>query len=146
MLVEKRRSDGYLDVELMFHDDDGNPFDDPELATKQCFRDECDINNIVNRFTKAGVLPPAPINGVYGDFSEIGSYQEALMKVQQVDDMFDALPAKLRSRFDNNPALFLDFIDNPDNHDELVKLGLVEANKPVESVDVVAQTDVGSEQ
>ena len=145
MLVEKKRSDGYLDVMLVFEDEEGNPFDDPELMTKQSFKDECDINNIVNRFTRTGVLPTLPPTGVYGDFSEIGSYQDALIKVQQIDDMFDALPAKLRARFENNPALFLDFVDNPDNHDEMVQLGLIDDVK-VESVVAPSETAVGSEQ
>ena len=66
MLVEKKRSDGYLDVMLVFEDEEGNHLDDPELMTKQSFKDECDINNIVNRFTRAGVLPTLPSTGVYG--------------------------------------------------------------------------------
>lgn len=144
MLVERRRADGYLDVELVFHDENGEPLDDPELFTKQCFKDECDINNVVNRFVKAGVLPPPPVNGYYGDFSDVGSFQEALIKVNEANEMFNSLPAKLRARFDNDTGKFLDFVDDPANHKELVELGLVEGDS--ESVAPAAEAPVPSEQ
>ena len=49
VVVEKRK-DGSKSVKLMFHDKDGKPL--YETKTKQCFAEECDINNIVNRFRR----------------------------------------------------------------------------------------------
>ena len=36
-----------------------------------------------------------------------------------------ALPAQIRSRFENDPAKLIDFLDNSENLDEAIKLGLV---------------------
>ena len=57
-VVTKKRKDGSTSVQLMFHDEKGQPL--YEVKTKQCFAEECDINNIVNRFRRTGVLPPPP--------------------------------------------------------------------------------------
>ena len=108
---------------LMFHDEDGYPFD--EILTKQCFAEECDINNIVNRFQRNGSFPLSDVRGVYGDFSEIGTYQDALIKIQEADEMFDSLPAQVRARFDNDTAKFLEFVDEPTNVSEMLKMGLI---------------------
>lgn len=48
-------------------------------------------------------------------------------------EKFDALPASIRKRFDNNPLNMVEFCKDPENHEEGVKLGLF--NKPVVSVD-----------
>jgi phage internal scaffolding protein len=49
-----------------------------------------------------------------------------------------ALPAQIRSRFDNDPAKLIDFLENEQNHDEAIKLGLV--NPPGEMPQVVEST------
>lgn len=108
---------------MMFHDEDGNPLD--EILVKQCFAEECDINNIVNRFQRNGCFPLSDVRGVYGDFSEIGTYQDALIKIQEADEMFDSLPAQVRAKFDNDTAKFLEFVDDPTNIPEMLKLGLI---------------------
>jgi hypothetical protein len=48
--------------------------------------------------------------------------------------MFMSLPAKIRSRFQNDPGAFLDFVQNPENRDEMIELGLAKAQPraPVE--------------
>jgi len=45
------------------------------------------------------------------------------------------LPADLRARFDNDPAQLIQFLENSDNKDEAIKLGLV--NKPEDLPQVV---------
>lgn len=93
--------------------------------TKQSFRDECDINNILRQFNVTGELP---INGVqpqYGDFSGITDYQSALNAVMAAQDSFLALPAKVRAKFDNDPALFVEFASDEANRDEMKALGLL---------------------
>jgi phage internal scaffolding protein len=41
------------------------------------------------------------------------------------EDEFDALPAQIRARFENEPANLIDFLSNEQNRDEAEKLGLV---------------------
>ena len=60
----------------------------------------------------------------YGDFSSVLEFQQAQNILIEAQDAFDALPASLRKRFDNDPAVMLEFIENPDNREEAEKLGL----------------------
>lgn len=97
--------------------------------TKQSFKAECDVNVIMKRFKKtAGVdflnRYQGYLTGEFGDFSEVVDYRTALEQVARAESVFGALPAALRSRFENDPAQFLDFVQDPANANELVSLGL----------------------
>ena len=97
---------------------------DPTLAQQQ-FRDECDINNILERFNVTGQLPVTPLEPQFGDFSGIRDYQSALNAVMSAQDSFDQLPARVRERFANDPAAFVDFCLDESNRDEMKALGLL---------------------
>lgn len=93
--------------------------------TKQSFKDECDIKTIMRKFENTGALPDMiKKQPHYGDFSSVPDYQSALNLVQHAQMQFDALSAKVRERFGNNPELFLKFATNPANAKEMVDLGL----------------------
>ena len=96
-----------------------------ESMTKQSFKKECDINFLIGKYQKTGQLPELmKSNPVYGDFSSVPSYHEGLNIVKVADEQFGVLNSGLRKRFDNDPAKFLNFVNNPDNLDEMYKLGL----------------------
>lgn len=97
----------------------------PFGRTKQSFRDESDINNIVARFIKTGTLEFVRKNEPrYGDV--IGAdFQAAQNIIATANSMFSELPAKLRGRFDNDPAAFFNFIQDPASRDEARTLGLL---------------------
>lgn len=97
--------------------------------TKQAHKDECDVNKIVKRFEKTGVLAHVTAKQAsYGDFSPI-DYREAIEVVMKAEEAFSQLPASVRRRFDNDPAAFLEAAENPAFRDEFEALGLLE--KPV---------------
>ncbi len=103
--------------------------------TKQSFRDATDINKIVARFERTGLLEHVNKNpGTYADVSNLRDYPSALRLIKRGNDLFDALPSNLRSRFDNDPARLISFLDDPKNKEEAIKLGLLpkskEAKKP----------------
>jgi len=103
----------------------GLKFDEKEGRTKQSMKDECDINLIMKKFEKTGILPEMiKENPQYGDFSEPIEYRESLEIVRFAKEQFDSLSAKVRARFDNNPESFLEFATNPQNAKEMVDLGL----------------------
>jgi len=108
--------------------------EDATLA-QQHFKDECDINNILRQFNVTGLLPEAPLSPRYGDFTGISDYHTALNQVIAAEAEFMALPAQIRSRFENDPAKLIEFLENSENKDEAIKLGLV--NNSVELPQVV---------
>lgn len=113
--------------------------------TQSQFKDECDINKIMDRYFRTGCLSD-PLNrmrpGTYGDFTEMGDYMENMNKIVQAREMFDALPAKVRERFGNNPGAMIDFVLDENNRDEAKRLGLL---KDDVSVDAVVEKPIISE-
>jgi len=102
--------------------------------TQQSAKDECDINVIIDRIKRGADLPDLGEKVPrYGDFSVVPTdLRECLNAVRMADDLFMSLDAKIRRRFDNDPALMLDFLNDSLNRDEAVELGLVEPPvKPV---------------
>lgn len=93
--------------------------------TKQSFKDECDINLIMARYMKTGVLDFVTKHAPqYRDVTGL-DYQAAMQQVAKAQSMFMDLPSAIRSRFENNPALFLDFVQDPANEAEMHQLGLL---------------------
>lgn len=107
--------------------------------TKQCFKDQCDFNKVIDRFMKTGVLEHARSGSEprYADLIGSVDYQTSLARIKQAEASFEALPAKIRNKFENDPVQFLEFVSNPQNVDEMVNLGLA-SRKPPESATGVA--------
>ncbi len=113
--------------------------------TKQAMRDEVDINLIMKRYVKTGLIDHFAQHGSEYGFASSVDFHEAMNVVTKADQMFDALPGKVRSRFGNDPAEFLDFVQNPENHAELVELGLAERKAPVAAKAVEPVVDPAAE-
>ncbi len=87
--------------------------------TKQCHKDECDINKIMARFDKTGTISHlAKFEGVYADYSDF-DFHEQTNKLTQGREIFDALPAEIRREFGQSPAAFFEFVNDPENIDHL---------------------------
>lgn len=94
--------------------------------TKQSFKDECDINTLMAKYEKTGVLDHVNRRlPEYGDFAGVVSYQDSLNIVLDAREAFASLPARIRDRFGNDPAQYLSFIDKPENKEEAIRLGMI---------------------
>lgn len=116
--------------------------DPAEDLTQQQFKVECDINEIVRRFGLGQKMPESLRVPQYGDFTGISDYHEACNAIASAGESFDALPAKVRERFANDPGKFVGFVLEEKNRDEAVRLGIIKAAKEplkVASVDAVSQ-------
>lgn len=105
------------------HSDPGIACTLEEKRTKQSHTDDCDINKILERFSRTGQLPESK-QKQYGDFINVPDYVEAFNIVSKAQDQFYSLDAKVRAKFDNDPESFLEFATNPSNMEEMVSLGL----------------------
>lgn len=110
-----------------------------KTLTQQQSEPDQNIKNIMKRYRKTGVLGNPFDNArreqMYGDFSQIGSFHEVQMRVQDANDQFSELPSDIRKKFRNDPGKFLDFVADEKNRAEAIELGLIvqtEEKAPVE--------------
>lgn len=97
----------------------------PKQRVQQSFRDETDINRIVARYTLTGTLPPEHSRaGTYLDVSSV-DFLQAQNLVADIRSRFDRYPSKLRSKFANSPHQMLRWLEDPENHAEAVRLGIL---------------------
>lgn len=104
-----------------------------ESLTKQSFKDECDINNIIRQYSQTGIfnhINERAAQGVYADLPSDLDYQSALNIIVQGREAFDTLPSSVRERFQNDPERFLSFMQDQDNQEEAIKLGLATRRAP----------------
>lgn len=102
---------------------------DPSL-TQQHDEPEANINNIVTRFLGTGTLETHRLPPLQGDFTEAPDMQTAMNLGIEARMAFMEQPAQIRSRFNNSAAEFVAFCSNPDNSEDMYRLGLLndEAN------------------
>lgn len=99
-----------------------------ESMTKQSFKDECDINNILKKYEKNGVIEHRnKYQGRYDDVTGAVDYQTALGVIASAETAFMSLPAAIRTQFDNDPHKFLEFAQDSENSDLMVEMGLLTA-------------------
>jgi phage internal scaffolding protein len=93
----------------------------------QSAKDECDINNILKKYQKTGLIKHVnDRRPQYVDLPGPVDFQESLNIVKSAMELFESLPSSIRSRFENDPVQYLDFVQNPDNAEELYSLGILE--------------------
>ena len=111
-----------------------------KLMTEQSHKEECDINTIMRRYRKTGGIIHLKTGArLFGDDIDI-DFSTAMQIVTDAQQAFAQLPAEIRDRFANSPQNYLDFVDNPDNQEEMIELGLISRSiekeeKQVEKID-----------
>lgn len=119
-----------------------------DLITEQSHAAEVNINAIVKKHgidliakTNALLSPTFRFDDVTGN-----DFTEAMNILSKAQNTFDSMPSQIRKEFDNNPAKFLDFVQNPDNADKMVDMGLAHPPQPpAEPVEVVVTQPVTTE-
>lgn len=120
---------------------EGITFTEPSM-TLQSAAPECDIYNILNQFNTTGIVTHvASGTPQYTDVSEVPDYHAAMEIIMTAEEQFSALPSNVRREFDNDPGKMLEFIQNPDNYERGVELGLFVQNN---SLDTNIISDSGS--
>lgn len=91
--------------------------------TVQAAKDECDINKIIARYVKTGLLSHMS-KGVprFVDVSEVGDYRSAIEHLRSSEEWFGRLPAEVRREFENDVAVFLDAMDTEEGRARLASL------------------------
>jgi len=109
---------------------------------QQQFKNQNNVNHIMRNHTR-GINPTGQIRDQYLDMTEMPDPIEALNASARLNGYFSHLPAKTRQRFSHDPKELALFLQDPQNHDEAIKLGLappkvlVKAHKEPEPIKVV---------
>lgn len=101
-----------------------------ETKTEQSHKDEVDINAIVRRHGMDMIAKTSKVVALEYDENPDNNFEETMNMIAKAQSSFESLPHQVRKEFDNNPARFMDFVQNPNNADRMIELGL--ASKPVE--------------
>lgn len=105
----------------------GLDFSESKIMTKQSFRDESNINNIIDKWRATGHVPRInSMSPTYGDFTNVDSYLNSVLRVQEIDEQFAALPSAIRDRMANDPANLLRFLQDDNNIEEAISLGIIQ--------------------
>lgn len=94
--------------------------------TDQSQLQSTDVNHIMDLYLKSGderLLQKR--QGQYMDLTEIPDLAQAMSQINLAQDAFLTLPSKLRKQLDNDPTKFIEWIRDPENKDEAIKLGFI---------------------
>lgn len=96
-----------------------------ETRTVQSEAEACDINNIMKKYEKTGLIEHVNAAGRYENLPQSVDFQEAINLVMEAEASFEGLPAAVRKEFENDPAKFLLFVEDPENVERMGELGLL---------------------
>lgn len=103
--------------------------EDPSL-TVQSFSEDADINVLARRFGLTEI-PFAPVDeNTIVDTTEFPDLRAILEARRSAANHFANLPIKIRKRFRNSPEELWNFLQDPENADEAVRLGLLTRHAP----------------
>ncbi len=93
--------------------------------TKESFREDCDINKIMARHMKTGLIEHLnPRKPMYGDFSAVQDFHSAVERVHDAEEQFALLPSAVRNMVQNDPERLLQALTDPKETAELAEAGL----------------------
>lgn len=125
--VQSIRPDGSIHIETIF---------DEDTITQQQFADDCDINLIVKKFLKTGILPDSKVQPMYADVSEIKTFADYMNMIKIAEESFNSLPSEVRDRFANDPVNLVEFVEDPANVQECLRMGLMELKDDSKEVSI----------
>lgn len=114
-----------------------------ESLTEQAHVKELDVNQIVKRHSKDLIQKANELMTSQFSMDNLpgNDFHEAMQIVQKASKSFTSLPSQVRKQFNNSPAQFLDFVQNPANTDAMVAMGLAIAPPPAEPTTQQATTE-----
>lgn len=100
-----------------------------EQGADQSFEREADINTIMRRYMKTGII--SNVNKRSPFWADVTTTPLDLMEAQEVITQsmkaFTDLPARLRAMFNNSPIELMTWLQDPANEEEGIKWGLLPA-------------------
>lgn len=93
--------------------------------TQQQFAQECDINYIVKRAQRTGVIPVVSTQEmIFGTLDE-DTFKQRMDKMAEIKSYFDGLPAEIRLHYQNSVNEFIAAMNTEEGIEEGRKLGII---------------------
>lgn len=107
-------------------------FTDSVQKAAQEFKEDVNINSIVAKFKKSGLLgdPERLKMARYGDLTQVPDYAEMMNRVIAAREAFLSLPPELRAKYDNDPGKLIKGLQSKEGQELAVKLGLAVKREP----------------
>ncbi len=117
-----------------------------DARVEQCHKDECDINKIIAKYDRTGVL--THVNNFEARYEDLTGldYQTMLNTVANANSMFEGLPSEIRNQFANDPAKFISFMDDENNNEQMYEMGLKQRPIPEQTASQNEPISNGNEQ
>lgn len=107
------------------HNVNGYMSDFAPSMTRQEFAEECDINTIMAKYEAGGAISHVnKAEPMFVDWTQVPDLREGLDIFRGASEAFYSLPAKVRRDFDNDPAEFVKFAQDPANLEKMREYGL----------------------
>lgn len=96
-----------------------------KYTTEQAHKEACNIQNVIKKHSRNSLLQlNQAIENQYGDVTGI-DFQNAHDLVINAQQAFNGLPSEIRKRFANDPKEYFTFMEDSNNREEAIKLGLI---------------------
>lgn len=100
------------------------------------------ISDVIKKYRENNdLIPIGKQMPMYADFSRVPDFQAGLQQIINAQRMFMELPSEIRSMVNNSEHQFIQWMEDPENHDKAVELKLIpdpNAEPPrVEPVEVI---------
>lgn len=103
---------------------DFDPINQPSL-TKREFQDECDINNVVQRYSRANQqLQELRFTDEVQDMSQL-TFHESSLIIAKARSTFESLPNKIRAHFNHSVEKYLDAHSSVEGMKKLNEFGIL---------------------
>lgn len=104
-------------------DHEGYDFFDEMSPVQQHFRDQSDVNYIVDYWSRTGTFNSVNSNPAkYVDCTVVQDYQKALDILSDADRILESLPPAQRLKFHDDPVAFVEYFSDPANSAEFEAL------------------------
>lgn len=106
-------------------------FKDERNLTEQHHGESVKIKNILHTYQTTGVIQHTSARTpTYQNTVGMPEYYEAQLIIANANSAFEKVPAQIRAEFENDPAKYLAFIQDPENRDQIIELGLDASHIP----------------
>lgn len=90
--------------------------------TQQHFKDDCDVNLILERFMRTGEVPSSSGIPSFQDVSDFADYRDLQDAISDARDYFESLPARVRARYNNDVTMFYETLNTRQGYDDFLSL------------------------